>query len=60
MCVMSSYLVIYFHLFCLLHKSLYSNDLRRPGRRKCLIVNDLRKPCTYSVPTYLLHYTAVG
>lgn len=59
MCVMSSYLAIYFHLFCLLHKSLNTNGLRRPGPRKCLTVNDLRKPCTYSVPTYLLHYTAI-
>jgi len=38
---MSSYLAIYFHLFCLLHKSLNTNDLRGHGRRKPLVFNDL-------------------
>jgi len=42
MCVMSSYLAIYFHLFCLLRKSLYTKDLRGPGRRNLLVTNDLR------------------
>jgi hypothetical protein len=60
MCVMSSYLSIYFHLFCLLHKSLYINGLRGPGRRKCLIINDLRKSCTYSNLFIALYDDGIG
>jgi hypothetical protein len=33
--------MIIFHLFYLLHKSLYTNDLRGPGRRNLLTNNDL-------------------
>ena len=33
--------MIIFHLFYLLRKSLYTNGLRRPGRRNLLATNDL-------------------